>query len=145
MIKALLQRLTHKKTYGTLSIPLVSIFVPLFEGKDLQKIVDERMSAVIFDYGKTKVIADHCHQNNFSNLNAVEINALAIIYHDGKTKLYRCFGTEVGHLLLGNGTKLRDADWNYIHNRNADLCIYTCIKKSSETIMDIRLTFWKEV
>lgn len=139
------QKLFHKTLFGSLTIPSLNISVPLYEGDDLQKIVDDRLSAVIFDYGRTRVIADHSRQANFHRLSDVKRDALAILFHDGRSEIYRCSESQIGHLLLSSGTKLRDADWNYIHGHNADLAIYTCIEKSSETIMDIRLTFWMKV
>ena len=60
-------------TYGRLEIPDLNISIPLngIELGPAQKVIDLEDSAIYLKWPNQVVIADHCHQANFSNLNSI--------------------------------------------------------------------------
>ena len=153
MIKARIKRLVNRLrgkvdiygSHGRLEIPSIGISVPLYNDGDKQKIVDEPDSAVWFKFGVQDCIADHNYQG-FSKINdVVPEETVAVILSPDKRVEYICFRSEVGHIISSGGmNKLRDAHWDYVNLQNpGGLCIYTCLEKSGNGIMDVRLTFWR--
>lgn len=141
-------------TIDKIMIPELAINVPVYwkkEGTNGQDIVDAPNSAVIFKWTKScdlKVIADHSSQSNFRNLNRAKVNETeAYLDLDKRRIKHRCIVSEVGHIKTVNGRNfLFGEDWLSIYPKHHDgICIYTCIKRSAPDVMDVRLTFWKEV
>jgi len=137
-------------THGRLEIQELSISVPVYDhhGGDKQQIVDDENSAVFMDWGTQQCIADHNHQNNFSNLNRVRVGkTIAILDLQTKKNVYRCSMSQVGHIRLSDsGNRLFDSNWEPVYPQNAGgLCIYTCIKRVSPDTIDVRLTYWRPV
>lgn len=136
-------------TYGRLEIPDLSISIPLngVESGSAQQVIDMEDSAVYLNWPNQTVIADHCHQANFSNLNrAIQGHTKAFIASDPDSKKWLvCCKTQVGHIRIGEkSNSLFDHDWNPVyHSNSGGLTMYTCIEKSAPDVMDVRLTYWK--
>ena len=122
-----------------LIIPSLNINIPVFFGKngpERQEIIDAQNSAVYFKWNQLTVIADHSSQANFKNLNKVKSK---------KAIAYLCDNTEIGHILIGHGNRLYNSRWLPVHKvYKSGVCIYTCIKRRGQDIMDVRLTHWSE-
>lgn len=134
--------------HGTLIIPTLRICVPLYEGADLQGIVDAPDSAVFFRLGVQDCIADHCHQEGFSRLaGAVPKKTMARIVTQNRAIEYICIRNEIGRLVTDeSGHHLRDANMNPVYKQNdGGLCIYTCTGKTEEAITYVHLTYWRPV
>lgn len=127
-----------------LTIPSLLIFVPVYERTtgNGQDIIDKPNSAVMFKWGKLTVIADHSHQNNFSNLNRA-IPGKTRLYLIGKmTTPLICDSTEVGFI---TGNRLYNRKGEEVHRLGLDgLIIYTCIGKRGDAT-DVRLTHWRKL
>ena len=126
-----------------LLIPILRIFVPLYEGEDLQKIVDDPSSAAFFRLGEQDCIADHCHQG-FANLAKAKPGTEAWILSDGSLRKYVCTKTQTGRLIEKDGGHyLRDAEGQPVYKQNeGGLCIYTCTGKKESEITYVILTYW---
>lgn len=137
-------------THGRLDIRNLFISVPLYDaatGADKQRMVDNPNSAVFFKLGVQNVIADHADQANFSNLNMAKPGMTARIYDREKETVYRFVKSQVGHIRISQlGNRLFDQNWQQVSTQNeGGLCIYTCIGKSADDVMDVRLTYWQPV
>lgn len=136
-------------SHGRLEIPRLLISVPLYDanGANKQRVVDDTDSAVYFRFGYQDAIADHSNQANFQNLNLAKPGMLAVI-DQGETKTsYKLVQSQIGHIRISPlSNQLYDQDWNPVALQNAGgLCIYTCIRKSADDVMDVRLTYWQPV
>ncbi len=142
-----------KKKYGThgrLEIPELHISVPLYDAHDgnQQEIVDEPQSAVYMRWGQQGAIADHSNQDRFSNLNRVRPwHTIATIDRQSAKEKFRCYRTQVGHIRTAEGAnRIFDSGWKPVYAQNpGGLCIYTCIGRSAEDVMDVCLTYWLPV
>lgn len=142
------------KVYGSqgrLEINELGISVPLYDTSrgDAQKLVDDVDSAAYLRWGTQVAVADHACQANFANLSrAVPGRTIAVIDRKTSQEQYMCYRTQVGHIRIiapGNNN-IYDANWAPVKTQNAGgLTIYTCMGKSAEDVMDIRLTYWKKV
>ena len=134
------------KKKGALLIPDLRIAVPLFEGENLQEIVDAQDSAAWFRLGVQDCIADHCHQEGFERLaQAVPDRTKAWVSSDEGLQKYICVRAEIGRLVATErGHFLRDSEGRPVYKQNAGgLCIYTCTGKAAEEITYVRLTYWQ--
>lgn len=131
-----------------LIIPSLNINIPVFFGKngsERQEIIDAQNSAVYFKWNQLTVIADHSSQANFKNLNKVKSKKAIAYLCDNTTKKYICDKSEIGHILIGHGNRLYNSRWLPVHKvYKSGVCIYTCIKRRGQDIMDVRLTHWSE-
>lgn len=138
-------------TYGRLEIPDLNISIPLngIELGPAQKVIDLEDSAIYLKWPNQVVIADHCHQANFSNLNkAIPGHTKAYIATDPENKKWLvCCKTQVGHIKIGEKSNaLFDHDWIPVYQNNSSgFTMYTCIQKSAPDVMDVRLTYWMEI
>ena len=137
-------------THGRLDIRNLFISVPLYDAKtgaEKQQVVDDPNSAVFFKLGVQSVIADHASQANFQNLNLAKPGMTARIYDREKETVYRFKESQVGHIRISPlGNRLFDKNWQQVATQNeGGLCIYTCIGKSADDVMDVRLTYWQPV
>lgn len=137
-------------THGRLEIPSLFISVPLYDsrGADNQRVVDNPNSAAYMHWQKQDAIADHASQASFSNLNMVKPGkTVATIDLRNRQEKYLCVNSQIGHIRLSpNGNRIFDANWNSANFQNeGGLCIYTCIQRSSEDVMDVRLTYWQQI
>lgn len=137
-------------THGRLEIPSLFISVPLYDSKgaDNQRVVDNPNSAAYMHWQKQDAIADHASQASFSNLNMVKPGkTVATIDLRTRQEKYLCVNSQVGHIRISpNGNRIFDANWNSANFQNeGGLCIYTCMGKSAEDVMDIRLTYWRPI
>lgn len=135
-------------SHGRLEIPNLFISVPLYDALDAadrQRVVDNPDSAVHFRLGVQDVIADHTGQANFQNLNLAKPGMTATIDRKTSKTVYRMVQSQVGHIRISPlGNRLFDQDWVQVSTQNAGgLCIYTCMGKSAEDVMDVRLTYWQ--
>ena len=137
--------------YGRLIIPSLLISVSLYHriaGTNGQDIVDAVDSAVIWEWNRLTMIADHASQANFNRLSRVRTGkAKAYICKSLSTDVYVCDSAELGHIRLSDsGNRLYDSKWRPVHEVMHDgLCIYTCKGKSAVDVMDVYLTHWKRV
>ena len=141
---------SHYGTHGRLEIPDLAISVPLngIECGPAQKVIDLEDSAIYLNWPNQTVIADHCHQGNFSNLNqAIPGQTKAFILEPDSKKSFVCYQTQIGHIKIGEKSNiLFDHDWIPVYKSNVGgLTMYTCIEKSSANVMDVRVTYWKEI
>ena len=131
-----------------LAIPKLLIAVPVEERMfgNGQDILDKENLAVSFHWNKLMVIADHNHQSNFKNLNKAKEGTKAYLIDKKKIEMYVCDSTQVGHITLSpHGNRLYDSEYMPVHLVfDSGLCIYTCIEKSADDIMDVRLTHWRK-
>lgn len=137
-------------SHGRLEIPSLYISVPLYNamnGAERQRVVDSQNSAAYFDFGSQGVIADHASQANFQNLNMARAGMIATIDERYRQTSYQLVQSQVGHIRISPlGNRLFDQNWNQVAGQNeGGLCIYTCIGKSAEDVMDVRLTYWQPV
>ena len=135
-----------KKKKGALLIPDLRIAVPLYEGEDLQEIVDAPDSAVFFRLGVQDCIADHCHQEGFERLaEAVPDRTRAWISSEEGVRKYVCVRAEIGRIVTTErGHYLRDSAGEPVYRQNAGgVCIYTCTGKTAEAVTFVRLTYWQ--
>ena len=137
---------TEKKEYGDygrIEIPDLQISIPLYRGKDdPQGVVDRKNAAAFLEWKDQNVIVDHTGQDGFEKLEkAVPSQTLAYIDFGFKKERYMCTRKQIGHLLLGDTNKIRDA--NYVFPKSPGLIIYTCKGLSAPNVMDIWLTYWK--
>jgi len=137
-------------SHGRLEIPNLYISVPLYNAlnaADRQRVVDEPSSAVFFRLGVQDVIADHACQANFQNLNMAKPGMIATIDEKERQTSYRMVQSQVGHIRIAAlGNKLYDQNWTPVAMQNdGGLCIYTCMGKSADDVMDVRLTYWQPV
>ena len=133
-----------------LKIPTLSINVPIYDrvSGSGQEIIDRADSAVRFKQGPLTIICDHCTHANFMRLNAAvpEHTRAFIVKGIFNRERYVCTGSEVGHILISDsGNRLYDSQWRHVYQTHEGLCIYTCMRKSAEDVMDVRLTFWKKI
>ena len=138
---------TKYGSQGRLEIPELAIGVPLYDTTtgSAQKIVDDENSAAYLFWGDQIAIADHSSQANFNNLNnAVPSRTTAYIVRPGRTERYVCAQTQIGHIKIGSsGNQIYDCKWRPVYQQNRGrLTIYTCIQKSAQDVMDVRLTYW---
>lgn len=132
--------------HGTLIIPTLRICVPLYEGADLQGIVDAPDSAVFFRLGVQDCIADHCHQEGFSRLaDAKPGRTVAWVITPEEITQYSCIRAEIGHIITDStGHHLRDAGMKPVYKQNeGGLCIYTCTGKTDTETTFVNLTYWR--
>ena len=137
-------------SHGRLEIQNLFISVPLYnalDARDMQRVVDDQHSAVFFHFGVQDAIADHSCQENFNNLNLARPGMIAVIDEKDKQTSYKMIKSQIGHIRITPlGNRLFDQDWQQVATQNAGgLCIYTCIGKSSDDVMDVRLTYWQPV
>lgn len=139
-------------SHGRLEIAELGISIPLYDATDssgTQRIVDRQDSAAYIHWIKQDAIADHANQSNMANLNMAKAGrTIAVIDLGGEQLAYRCVSSQVGHIRLSPDGKNRifDANWNRANLQNeGGLCIYTCMHKSAEDIMDVRLTYWRPI
>ena len=137
-------------THGRLEIPDLLIGVPLYDakGSESQAVVDKVNSAVYMHWPKQDAIADHASQANFSNLNMAKVDrTVAIIDYGNREEKYHCVNSQVGHIRISpSGNRIFDENWNMAYFQNdGGLCIYTCMKKSADDVMDVRLTYWQPI
>ena len=137
-------------TYGRLEIPDLNISVPLYgvESGSAQQVVDLEDSAAYLKWPEQITIVDHCQQGNFANLNkAIPGQTKAFIVEPDLKKTYVCYQTQIGHIKIGTTSNvLFDKDWIPVYKSNAGgLTMYTCIEKSSQNVMDVRVTYWKPI
>ena len=135
-------------SHGRLEIPGLFISVPLYDALDAadrQRVVDNPDSAVHFRLGVQDVIADHAGQANFQNLNLARSGMVATIDEREKKTSYQFTQSQVGHIRISAlGNRLFDQNWQQVAAQNAGgLCIYTCMGKSADDVMDVRLTYWQ--
>ena len=136
-------------TSGRLEIPELEIGVPLYDsrGQDKQAIVDAENSAIYMNWGTQQCIADHTYQSNFVNLNKAIVGKTIAFIDDGTNRrAYCCVSSQIGHIRIGmnGGNTLLDANWELVYPQNyGGICIYTCLRKSADDVMDVRLTFWQ--
>ena len=137
---------TVKKTYGDhgrIEIPDLKISLPLYNGKNNpQEVVDRKNAAAFLEWPDQNVIVDHTGQDGFERLaSTVPLQTIAYIDFGTKKEKYICTKKQIGHLLLGDKNKIRDA--NYVFPKSPGLIIYTCKGLSQPNVMDIWLTYWK--
>lgn len=136
--------MTRKK--GALIIPDLAIAVALYEGKDLQEIVDAPRSAVWFQLGVQDCVADHCHQEGFSRLkDAVPGRTIAwLVTEEDITELV-CVRSKTGRIVSEGGRHfLRDENGEPVYKQNkGGLCVYTCTGKTDAEITYVHLTYWQ--
>ena len=133
-----------------LKIPTLAIKVPVYDrvSGSGQDIIDRTDSAVRFKQGPLTIICDHCDQANFTRLNAAvpEHTRAFIINGFFKRERYICTGSEIGHIIISEaGNRLYDSQWRHVYQTHKGLCIYTCMRKSADDVMDVRLTFWERL
>lgn len=131
-----------------LYIPSLWIMVPVKEAQsgNGQAIIDQDNMAVLLRWGDLSVIADHNAQNGFSRLNkAVPQKTAAYIISGGQCRRYVCDYSVIGHTRdEPSGRHLYDDHWLRATQMFMDgLLIYTCMQRSADTVMDVRLTHWK--
>ena len=129
--------------HGRIEIPDLKISLPLYKGNDNpQEVVDKKNAAAFLEWPDQNVIVDHTGQDGFERLaSAVPLQTTAYIDFGTKKEKYICTKKQIGHLLLGDKNKIRDA--NYVFPKSPGLIIYTCKGLSQPNVMDIWLTYWK--
>lgn len=138
-------------THGRLEIPELFISVPLYDatgGADRQRVVDDPDSAVFMHWQKQDAIADHASQGGFSNLNMAKVKrTIATIDQQTHKQSYVCVNSQIGHIMISAiGNRIYDENWEPAYTQNnGGLCIYTCIRKSANDVMDVRLTYWQPI
>lgn len=133
---------------GRLEIKDLNISVPVYDTKigSAQSVIDANDSAVYLNWGNQFAIADHANQGNFSNLNHVVVGKTeAILDRRVAKERFVCVGSQIGHIKTENGVNtIFDSKWQFAYIQNpGGLTIYTCIERSSENVMDVRLTYWQ--
>lgn len=130
----------QKGANGRLFIPKVGISVSVYEEqkKDLQQIVDNEDSCLLYEKQQIKTFTDHAGQS-FRLLPKVDLDTEAYYYTKDNVLHLTCTGKLIGHndrknYLLYNGS---------IATKDLGTYCMTCCK--SEDGSDIYLTYWEEV
>ena len=132
-----------------LTIPSLLIFTSVYERKtgNGQDIIDRPDSAVMFQWNRLTIIADHSHQNNFGNLNRAIPGKTKLYLINGRVQSFVCDSTEVGFIY-------RTPTMNILHNSKGEelyrlgldgLVIYTCVAQKTPNAVDVRLTHWHKI
>ena len=133
-------------SHGRIEIPSLRISLPLYDAKNnAQQIVDTKNAAAFIKWSTQDVIVDHSGQDGFERLARAIPNSttLYIEYINKPKETYICTQKQIGHIQIGTKNKLLDSKWK--PPQSGGLILYTCIKQSSPTVMDVWLTYWKKL